>query len=264
MDVGTGVAVVGLSYELIKRVLGPTADYLGSELQTLVEKKLNNLSRIFSSAERKLGDKIETEGAVPPRVLKGILDEGSFCDDALMAEYFGGVLASSRSGTSRDDRGASFIALISRLSTYQIRTHYIFYHMVKDLFNGTSLNSGISDNRRKMETYLPFEIYLTAMEFDRLELKKSQALFDHTMYGLNKESLIEDGFKYGSKEHVAKFFKNATKPGVIFQPSILGIELFLWAYGKSDLTGNDFFKTANQFEIDSSINIAPGYMKTKE
>ena len=40
-------------------------------------------------------------GSVPPRILKGMLDQGSFIDNELGAEYFAGVLASSGNKISK-------------------------------------------------------------------------------------------------------------------------------------------------------------------
>jgi hypothetical protein len=82
------------------------------------ERRVENISRVFGHAARKLGPAaLETEGAVPPRVLKGILEEGQFADGELAAEYLGGVLASARTAQGRDDRGALLVGLVGRLST---------------------------------------------------------------------------------------------------------------------------------------------------
>lgn len=261
MDVGTGLALLG-SAKVLEKLLGPTAEYIGSGVKNWAEKRTDNVKNVFSIAVRKLGDRIENEGSIPSKVLKGVLDEGSFCEDALSAEYFGGVLASSRTGSSRDDRGASFLSLISRLSSYQIRSHYIFYHIVKRLFDGATINIGTSEGRGKMEVFIPFDIYIEAMEFSGKE--NINVLLEHIMFGLHKEMLIENIFRYGSKEHLIKTFAKATSSGIIFQPSSIGIELFLWAYGKSDLTNNDLFKTENIFEVDCKMNIKSGYIKTRE
>lgn len=262
MEIGTGLALFGVA-KLIEKLLGPTADYIGKGIKTLAEKRVNNIKEIFSVATKRVGSKIETEGMVPPKVLKGILDEASFCDDFLSIEYFGGVLASSRSGISRDDRGVSFISLISRLSTYQIRTHYICYHILKNLFDRTSLNVGVPEGRNKMEIYVPESVYCPAMDFDQAEMRKLGVILAHTMFGLEKENLIES-FRSGRKEMLQEYFKKATEAGLIFGPSCLGIELFLWAYGKSDLPAKDFFNLANRFEIDSKVNIPSGYQKIRE
>ena len=138
MDIGTGLALLG-SARLVEKLLGPTADYVGDSLKYWTERGTKNVGRIFQNATRQLGARLDEKGVVPPKVLKGIISEGAFCDDSLTAEYFGGVLASSRSDISRDDRGAVFIALIGRLSSYRIRAHYIIYAVVHALGRGGSV-----------------------------------------------------------------------------------------------------------------------------
>lgn len=108
MEPGTGLAILGSALggaKLVEKLLGPTAEYIGSGIQSWTEHRVKNVSDIFRNAQEKLGDRIDQPGAIPPRVLKEVLNEGSFCCDPLTAEYFRGVLASSRSPVSRDDRG---------------------------------------------------------------------------------------------------------------------------------------------------------------
>ena len=129
VDPGTGLAALGIALggkDLVVKLLGPTAEYLGNGMKGFAERRVENVGKIFSNASKKLGSKLEDTGGVPPKVLKGIVEDGSFADDFLAVDYFGGVLASSRTGISRDDRGAYFNSLISRLSTYQLRAHYMF------------------------------------------------------------------------------------------------------------------------------------------
>lgn len=217
--------------------------------------------------QKRLGSKIETEGAVPPRVLKGVLEEGSFCDDELSAEYFGGVLASSRSEISRDDRGVYFISLVSRLTTYQIRTHYFLYNLVKMLFDGIEVGIA-SSNRWKLQTFIPFPSYSVAMEFSPKE--KPYIILQHVMFGLAKEGLIEPDFLFGSKENlisnyrgtkeqITKALEEESGNGIIFMPSPLGVELFHWAYGKGDIPVDDFLKPEIKFHSDTKIKTLPGF-----
>ncbi|MFC1560903.1 hypothetical protein ACFL4V_00330 [Candidatus Latescibacterota bacterium] len=93
---------------------------------------------------------IDDEGQVPPRVLKRVLSDGWFCEDEIMREYYGGVLASSRSTINRDDRGKTYLELLSNLSTYQTRTYYIVYTILKHIFSGCELNPGIKDDLENM------------------------------------------------------------------------------------------------------------------
>ena len=68
----TGLAVLGTKDLLIK-LLGPTADYVGGEVAGFVEKCNVNLDSVFSRATKKLGARIDEEGSVSPRVLRQIL-----------------------------------------------------------------------------------------------------------------------------------------------------------------------------------------------
>ncbi len=111
IEIGAGLGILGgsiASKELILKILGPTADYIGDGLRSWTEKRVENVKNIFDIAGEKLGNKIEEPGSVAPKVLRLVLNEGSFCDDELTKEYFGGVLASSRTPLARDDRGSIF------------------------------------------------------------------------------------------------------------------------------------------------------------
>src|SRR5262245_36424227 len=119
-----------LAKPLLEKLLGPTAEYIGEGMKEFTKKRAENIRRIFAYAAKLLGPRLELPGAVPAKVLRGVIDDGSFADDELAAQYFGGVLASARTGVSRDDRGATFNALLTRLSSYQIRAHYVFYHWI--------------------------------------------------------------------------------------------------------------------------------------
>lgn len=59
-------------------MLGPTSDYLGEGLKDFCRKRVNNVKEIFKNANDKLGDKINDNGSIPPKVLQGTLNEGSY------------------------------------------------------------------------------------------------------------------------------------------------------------------------------------------
>jgi hypothetical protein len=64
-----------LGGKVVEKVLGPTAEYLGAGVKTFAEKRVGNVRNIFANAHKKLGDRIDSPGAVPPRVLAGILND---------------------------------------------------------------------------------------------------------------------------------------------------------------------------------------------
>jgi hypothetical protein len=240
MEPGTGLTILGTaigSAKLVEKVLGPTAEYLGEGIKSFAEKRFENLRKIFENASRLIGDVQEDGKRVHPRVLKDILDDGSLRDDEISASYYGGVLASSRSGVSRDDRGAAFSSLLGRLTTYQLRAHFILYRAVREVYFPSDANLQESKGRRKCGIFIPFVDYLNAMGIEKGE--QPQQLIPHVFFGLARESLIEDQWAFGPPEGLKQLYNDADTAGVVFYPSALGVELFLWATANSAHTIND-------------------------
>jgi len=246
LEPGTGLAILGSALggaKLVEKMLGPTAEYIGGGIRNWTERRINNVANIFSRARDKLGTRIEEPGAIPPRVLKDVLDEGSFCDDPLTAEYFGGVLASSRSQISRDDRGAYWSSLIARLSTYQVRSHFLVYRAIYDRFRRQDSGFDMVDGS-KLSILLPFSSYIHSMDFSQDEMKEYATLVAHSTFGLHNEGLIER-FIYGNAETLKSReggdFHPPKEGGIWVTPSTSGVELFLWAHGQGNLPPSAFF-----------------------
>ena len=266
MDVGTGLAAFGVaagSAKVIEKILGPTSDYIGDNVRGWAERRIANVNNIFQKAEEKLGDKIEEEGTVPPKVLKEIFDEGSFCDDELGQEYFGGVLASSRTSVSRDDRGAVYAALVGRMTTYQIRAHYIFYHATKQIYNGLPISIATPSHRDQLEVFIPFEAFLNSMGFVLEETPIVSPILTHIFFGLVKDELLGNNFSYGQDDFIKSKFSNAPGSGFLFQPSVLGVELFHWAYGMGNIDVRRFFDLTISFAPKPEVFFPYGAVATR-
>ncbi|HEY1107171.1 MAG TPA: hypothetical protein VGE76_01020 [Opitutaceae bacterium] len=243
-------AYVGIK-ELMPKLLGPTVEYLGTEAKSYTEQGLKNLKRIFTKAAARVPD-LEQPGRVSPRVLKEILDEGYFCEDELAAEYFGGVLASSRSRVSRDDRGATFVKLVSSLSAYQLRLHHIYYATLRRRHLGTLAN--IQDVRPRETVFRTFiSVKGLGDGFDLQPSENFETLLRHSVIGLNRQGLLWDDYAWGNPEHLNMINNfSTTEAGLIATPTLLGVELYLWAYGKGDVSLNKFFSP------DLKLPLLPG------
>lgn len=265
IEPGTGMAILGSaigSAKILEKILGPTSEYIGEQLKEWTAKKIANTGNIFKNAEKKLGDGINKEGKVPPKVLKGILEDGAWCEEELQVEYFGGVLASSRSGISRDDRGAYFVSLISRLSTYQLRSHYLFYHLFKQQFDGEDININEGSKWSNLQMFIPFYTFYNSMDFTEEEASNWGNILSHAIWGLNKEELLT-GFSYGNVDYIKTKFSEAKTGGIIYQPTKIGVELFMWAYGYGQKDPNDFFKQELQFLNEQKLTIGEGISTRK-
>jgi len=268
METGTvtGLAILGSEIgetELIEKILGPTVEYIGESLRNYPKKRVENIGNIFRIAEKRLGKRIEAEGNVSPKVLKFILDEGSFCDDELSSNYFGGLLASSRSEIDLDDRGGSYLHLVNRLSTYAIKFHYIIYNIVHELCIDCGIDASIRVDCRRLYIYVPQSVLYNAFDFSEKEhdihwLLLSQALnvivreglIDTVRYGLGKAEWISKAYCHPEEENII------SEPGLVFIPSTPGFELFLWAHGNSNIHTSSFFST--EFESDLNIEFFEG------
>lgn len=248
-SVGAGLAVIG-SKDLLIKILGPTADYVGGEIQGLVEKCNINLDNIFIKANKKLGARAEEDGVVSPRVLKHVLDEGRFCDNELTAEYYAGVLAASKSKSKNDDRGVSFLKQLESMSSYQIRFHYIIYCSVHNSFKDTGLNPGDGNDCAKMKLYFPFNVLCELMGVE--ENSEGWDIITHSVLGLYKLGLV-DTYMYGGQDHIIKSFNDAKEPGFIVTPNLAGAELLLWGAGLHGHTGHELLKIDIDLESDLVI-----------
>jgi hypothetical protein len=218
----------------LRKLLGGTLDLIGNEmLPAATERAVENFAAVLKNAYGKLGNRADQPGTVPPRVLKGILEEAPFAEDALVTEYIGGVLASSRSGIPRDDRGVAYLALVSRLSVYDLRAHYIGYGCLHRLIAGRELDLGESDSRYKVRLFIPMETLREAMDFT--EEEDAEEALPGAVVALAKEALIEPSlWALGeSQPHVGLVPPHIDEPGWVFVPSLYGLRLFLWAHGRT-------------------------------
>lgn len=227
---GTGL-LMAVGAKLINDVCGPSAKYLGKELESYTKVGVANLQRVFGKAEKRLEMHGKRDGIVPPRVLKNILQEGYFCEDELNAEYLGGILASSKGPTTRDDRAVTYSVLMSSLSSYQIRTHYLLYSCILRS-EQRPWNQTVTWMLRRfgITVAIEDEAYVRAMDFSEKEPRAP--IIEHVFTGLEKHGLSEKGLTVvPPNEHVKG---QPDPPFRYFYPTLAGTELFLWGLGVGD------------------------------
>jgi len=202
-----------LDSALVQKVLGPSADYLGDQLKLFTQKNLENIKNILKKAEEKIDSNTENS-QVSPLIVKDLIFEASFAEDEITQEYYSGLLASARNEDSFDDRGKTISTLIRSLSHYQLLTHHVIYLIVSNPHTA----------RQKFET-LDYEPLLKAFKVLNSSQEKNSAVLHHVFSGLEKHNLVkpiqEMNEQIGSK-YASQYY---------FQPTITGIELFLWANG---------------------------------
>jgi hypothetical protein len=247
---------------LAERVLGPTAELLGEGLRGWTEKGRDNVARVFNRADERLTDEQRSTGSVPPKVLKAVIDEAAFCDDDLAASYFGGVLASSRSEVSRDDRGATLAALVGRLSTYEIRSHYLLYAHAQRRLAGTYVNFGRDTERQaQARVYVPMSVWINGMEFGSDEVGMIGDIIGDSIQGLLREDLIEIPFGYGGSDVLGVVgFAGEGMAGLAAQLTPVGVQLFVWAHGVRAAPYSRFADPDSEFSMPGMPELEAGSM----
>lgn len=96
------------------------------------------------------------------------------------------------------------------------------------------------------------------------EAEDGNILVSHIMTGLVKELLVAERFGTGTGRFMRQR-KSTTgfhdEPALSIVPTLPGVELFLWAHGKSDMSFVSFFDPATQFELNSDISIPAGHYR---
>jgi hypothetical protein len=260
--IGLGAVAAYLAKDGVAKLLGPTAEYLGVGLKEFTKKRADAVGTIFSTAYRKLGSKSEQPGVVPPKVLKLVINEGSYANDTLAFEYFGGVLASARTEDGRDDRCARLAKTIDGLSTYQLRAHYLIYSTCRLLFAKSGFSFDMH-TRPKMQCFVPLDGFMKAMDLTHSEQVDLTQLFSHIFHGLDADGLIGPTWRYGMQPDLVDLYSAAPTSGVLFEPSALGVELYLAAFGFVGKSHEFLFSSTFSSLVEGVAGEFPNSIATK-
>jgi len=219
------------SGELALRTFGPLADALGTELARLPPFASRNLQRLALVFSRKSepGD----EEMVSPRLFKQVVDEAAWADDEIIAEYLGGVLASSAKAPV-SDTGVVVAQLIRRLSSAQLRAHFLIYSGLRRLREPIPvLDLSLAVNQSELHLELDYVSFFEHMKESTSSLHDHRGLLQHVILGLAREELVDDvSWNYSRTMASAPDGDDGhTEEPLAVHPSPLGAELFLWGMG---------------------------------
>lgn len=248
----------GSALAALRTVLGPSAREVAEAMRRATAYRLRNVGRVAENAQSKLvADSQGSASTVPPRVALRLLDEGSYSDDETVIEYLGGVLASSHTPHGRDDRGTYWTSIVSRLSSYQLRSHYILYVSMRSELTGRGLN--IYSWSSLDAIFVPYTLYDIAMEYSLGEWPQAHELFSHSLYGLDTDDLIKF-LAAGTKEHLAEKYPhfNFDEGGMLVSPTPAGVELFLWAHGLGSLATTAYTDKNVELSLELDVVVPAG------
>lgn len=254
------------SGNLLVRLLGPSADVMGKHWADQLRER--NLQRLIRKTEARAAAKElsgEPAGYANPRVASKVFESAQFAESEVVAEYLSGVLSSSRSETGQNDAGVAWTSLISRLSSDQLKLHYLFYvsirpQVISEAFNKANL-------AHNLECVLPLAEVFMAMSISETEH------FADAVDGLMREGLIGDGYSYGPKDYI--FANEMALPGtaitfpypngIRLRVTIHGMRLFIWGMGVGALGLESYLNPslallATDSSTNTPLDTLPGFI----
>jgi hypothetical protein len=247
---------------LVLNVFGPMTESIGEALGRFTDYRLGNVQRIAKVADRK-SVKAGRDGIVNPRIARSLLEEGSYCDDELMAEYFGGLLAAGRSPSGRDDRAVAWTSMLASMSALDVRLHFILYREWAYALAGLLERDedAVSYNQGLAAMYVDLDAVVAALRLEDddqdEDLSAGQALnlATRAVTGLGRHDLVDrNHWSVGATNKMPD-----PPPELPFADAILvvptypGIELFGWACGMPSFNFRDFISLSEVPEFEGDI-----------
>lgn len=215
-DEGKKVVIAAPGEWVLQKAFGPVLGEMGEDLKRLYAA---GRDRILSAAVKKIDD-IEDGKRPNLRVTRDALWNGSFADNEICAEYFGGIMASSRSEDGKDDSAIQFIDVTKGLSSKQLWLHYVIYNRLNKLLvsSDTRVNVGMSSELRSKQVY-----------FATLELSGRLGLtVDTDLNILYRHGLL---WEYATREEVVA---DEALPYTMAKPTTFGVLLYASAHNRYD------------------------------
>lgn len=134
-----------------KQLFGKTLAEMGDDLNKMYKA---NRDKLLSKAAKKVAD--SNDGATPNlRVARDIIWNGAVTDDEVCAEYFGGLLAASRSDDGKDDSALIYVDCIKALSSKQLHLHFVTYNSLHKILVevGSPVMPGMQDELSQKQVW---------------------------------------------------------------------------------------------------------------
>ncbi|WP_146245793.1 MULTISPECIES: DUF4393 domain-containing protein [unclassified Curtobacterium] len=243
-----GAKVAG---NLLTRLLGPSADVVGADWAEKLRR--HNLERLLKKTQTHADrDGASEPGFATPRLAASTFEVAQYADEEIISEYLSGVLSSSRNPTGGNDSGIPWSAIISRMSSDQLKLHYLIYSSCRE--DLIQLGKDKANQLHQTDILLATEDVFARLELNRANFYRLSDAID----GLMREGLIDSTFGYAFgpiavlAEQQRKYGNSLAADfasGIRLSISIHGIRLFLWGLGRGDGLVDQY--------IDKNVALAP-------
>ncbi|MEM7184026.1 MAG: hypothetical protein AAF518_24205 [Spirochaetota bacterium] len=216
--------------ETYKNLFGPSLSYFTSEYKSLSEKQQNNIDCIVNTASSLIVTYRSKGIGINSRVVGDLMRQGAFAENSLFLKYLAGISVSSHTDEMQSDQGSYYINFLQQISSYQVTIHKLIYAKLRKIFADTKTE------RSNWQTTISIAEVLQQLQIK--PDKSYRGLIKHIFKGLQRLVLIRE----------AKFAQDFMQQGVQIRASGIGVELYLWAQGRGDLSRDSL-----KYLIDTSV-----------
>ena len=230
----------GVAY-MAQQLFGKTLAEMGDDINKVYKA---NRDKLLAKAASKVTN--PDDGAKPNlRVARDVIWNGAVTDDEVCAEYFGGLLAASRSAEGKDDSALIYVDCIKALSSKQLHLHFAIYSSL----NALLIKAGKAVNPGMQSEFGQSAVYFAVHELtDRLDLNP---VIDLNV--LHRQGLIGG---YSTNNHPVG---DQVLPYAKVNPTTFGV--LLYAAALNSLTTWQSFGNA-EFTHSAQISIPEFYAAT--
>jgi len=236
-------------------VFGPSLNEVGESLRRLTQRKLDNVGRVVQKANRKSRGQ-KSDSGPDLRAAEAILREAMVAESEIVADYLGGVLASARSGGGDD--AVAWTALIARMSSKELRLHYMIYSAIRrEALGHTEINILDHPGRERLRILIPY--VGNPGLYQALGNSMEAATAPLTATGLERERLFEQNWRFGPDVGTPR--PEFEGGGFELAPSFNGMNLYMWGHGMG-AWGISQFLHDEPLEPLPDISVPQAYLAT--
>jgi hypothetical protein len=242
---------------LLQRALGPSADVIGEHWAAKLRDRFAKTRRVVDVANRRIRDS-DHQGRVPPRVANRVFEESEYCDDELVTEYLGGVLASSKTSLDMADLGNTYASYVAHLAVDHLRAHYYIYAELQRVAHGKTVRWPFrSEVAEAASLLIPFGVafrdFCPSSDYEDLL---------SILWWLQREQLLLLR-ELGVSSTLARAFDGVQADGVVVQPTALGVELFMWGLGRGARKISRYLSDDPSDYVVDELQLRSGYQIVK-
>ena len=208
------VATGGSVTQVTSKLLGATSILMSDGFK---EAWAISWQKIMENAATKTPD-LDDGKATNLRVTCEVFRHGSITDDPICIDYFGGILAASRSTDGKNDTAIHYLDCIKAMSAKQLHLHYAIYSSAQRLF----VKSGKHPNVMQGSELTTAPVWLSSIELSRLGLQQ-----DFDLPVLHRLGLVSE-----YKTDVHRLQDNQVVPYSMLKITTFGVLLYCAAMNK--------------------------------